>query len=53
MPVPAGEPGLSIVIPVRNGERWLARTLDAILADAGTGPVEVLVIDSVEQPMPD
>jgi GT2 family glycosyltransferase len=45
MPVPAGEPGLSIVIPVRNGERWLARTLDAILADAGTGPVEVLAID--------
>jgi mycofactocin glycosyltransferase len=37
--------GVSVVVPVRNGERWLADVLDAILAQRGRRPFEVIVID--------
>ena len=37
--------GVTVVIPVRNGERWLADVLDAILAQRGGRPFEVIVID--------
>ena len=35
--------GLSVVVPVKDGARWLGELLDALLAQ---GPDEVLVIDS-------
>ena len=37
--------GVSDVIPVRNGERWLAAVLDAILVQGGGRPFEVIVVD--------
>ena len=37
--------GVSVVVPVRNGERWLAAVLDAILAQRGRRPFEVIVVD--------
>ncbi len=45
MPSSVAERGVSVVIPVRNGERWLSRTIDAVLADARSHPIEVLVVD--------
>ena len=35
-------PGVSFVIPVFNGEKWLARSLDAILAQGADCPLEVI-----------
>jgi GT2 family glycosyltransferase len=43
--VSSTEPGVSVVIPVLNGEPWLARTVRAVLAQAGTRPFEVLLVD--------
>jgi hypothetical protein len=37
--------GVSVVVPVRNGERWLPGVLDAILAQRGRRPFEVIVVD--------
>ncbi len=37
--------GVSVVIPVRNGDRWLPAVLDAVLAQLGTRPFEVIVVD--------
>jgi hypothetical protein len=37
--------GVTVVVPVRNGERWLADVLDAILAQRGRRPFEVIVVD--------
>ena len=37
--------GVSVVVPTRNGERWLADVLDAILAQRGVRPLEVIVVD--------
>jgi glycosyltransferase involved in cell wall biosynthesis len=38
-------PGVSFVVPVRNGERWLDRVLGAIQAQDDGRPFEVLAID--------
>src|SRR5678816_1794665 len=38
-------PGVSFVIPIYNGETWLVRTLDAILAQADGRPQEVIAVD--------
>jgi cellulose synthase/poly-beta-1,6-N-acetylglucosamine synthase-like glycosyltransferase len=45
MPALPGEAAISVVVPVRNGERWLGRTLEAVLADAGSRSIEILVVD--------
>jgi GT2 family glycosyltransferase len=45
MPTSPPDRGVTIIVPVRNGERWLERTVGAILADAGARTVEVLVVD--------
>lgn len=37
--------GVSVVIPVRNGARWLPQVLAAIVADCQGRPFEVLVVD--------
>jgi len=37
--------GVSFVIPVRNGARWVRSTLEAIWADQGSRPFEVIVVD--------
>ena len=38
-------PGVSFVIPVRNGARWLERVLTAIRHQHWTEPVEIIAID--------
>ena len=37
--------GVSVVIPVRNGERWLTDAIDAIAGQRGDRPFEVIVVD--------
>jgi glycosyltransferase involved in cell wall biosynthesis len=37
--------GVSVVIPARNGARWLPQVLAAIVADCQGRPFEVLVVD--------
>lgn len=37
---------VTVVIPVLNGERYLAEVLDAVAAQQGVGAIETLVIDS-------
>jgi hypothetical protein len=37
--------GVTVVVPVRNGARWLADVLDAILAQRGRRPFELIVVD--------
>ena len=37
--------GVSFVVPVKNGARWLDMVLEAILAQADGRPMEVLVVD--------
>ena len=37
--------GVSVVVPVRNGARWLVEVLDAVLAQDPGGALEVLVVD--------
>jgi GT2 family glycosyltransferase len=37
--------GVSFVVPVRNGEAWLAAALTAILAQDDGRPLEVIVVD--------
>jgi len=39
-------PGVSVVIPVKNGARWLAEVLAAVAAQRSDAPVEVVVVDS-------
>jgi GT2 family glycosyltransferase len=43
-PVAAGEPGVSVVIPSREGRHLLERMLPAVEADLGAG--EVIVVDN-------
>jgi len=38
-------PQASVIVPVRNGERTLRRTLQAIFASRGVGELEVIVVD--------
>jgi GT2 family glycosyltransferase len=38
-------PGVSFVVPVYNGARFIAQVLDSILAQADGRPMEILVID--------
>jgi hypothetical protein len=38
-------PEVSVVIPVRDGGRWLREVLDAVLAAAGGRPFEVVLVD--------
>jgi cellulose synthase/poly-beta-1,6-N-acetylglucosamine synthase-like glycosyltransferase len=45
MPRVADTSGVTVVIPVHNGERWLAQVLDAVIADAGTRPLEIIAVD--------
>jgi glycosyltransferase involved in cell wall biosynthesis len=37
--------GVSVVIPVRNGARWLSDVIEAIVGECSGRPFEVLVID--------
>jgi glycosyltransferase involved in cell wall biosynthesis len=37
--------GVSVVVPVRNGAPWLARVLDALLAEDPGGRFEIIAID--------
>src|SRR5262245_83076 len=37
--------GVSFVVPVRNGERWLDATLRAILSQTDGRPTEVVAVD--------
>jgi glycosyl transferase family 2 len=37
--------GISVVIPVRNGERWLSDVLAAILEETHGLPAEIIVVD--------
>lgn len=39
-------PLISVVIPVKNGDAWLGRTIPAILGQRLPGGIEVIVIDS-------
>jgi len=39
------DPGVSIVVPVHNGEPWLARVVRALIAQAAGRRFEVLVVD--------
>jgi glycosyltransferase involved in cell wall biosynthesis len=41
--------GVSVVVPVRNGERWLGAVLDAILTQRGRRRFEVIVVDDGSQ----
>ena len=45
IPVISRRSGVSVVIPVHNGDRWLAQVLDAVLADADGRPVEIIAVD--------
>src|SRR5690348_15243880 len=37
--------GVSVVLPVRNGTRWLPRVLAAIEAAQWPGPLEIVAVD--------
>ena len=39
-------PVVSVIIPVRNGERTLARAIDSALGQTFTGGFEVIVVDN-------
>ena len=38
-------PGVSFIVPVHNGRRWVPRVIDAILAQRDGRPFEILVVD--------
>lgn len=38
-------PGVSFVVPVHNGRRWLPGVIDAIHAQPHDGPLEIIVVD--------
>jgi len=40
-----GRVGVSFVVPIRDGERWLRQTLDSILAQADGRPFEIIAVD--------
>lgn len=44
-PAAEGSPGVSFVIPVHNGARWLPAVIDAIAAQTYPGSREVIVVD--------
>lgn len=46
MSLPA-EPILSVIVPVRNEERFIGPCLESILADAPAGGIEVIVVDGM------
>ena len=41
----SGTTGVSFVVPVHNGARWIRETLEAIFAQADGRPMEVIVVD--------
>lgn len=43
--VPVPSPGVSVVMPVRNGAMWLREAIDAIHRDASDMPMELIVVD--------
>ncbi len=45
MPNSSRADGVSVVVPVCNGERWLPETLAAIVAECADRPHEILVVD--------
>ncbi|HEY3176043.1 MAG TPA: glycosyltransferase family 2 protein [Candidatus Polarisedimenticolia bacterium] len=47
MSAPRGAPALSVIVPVRNEERFIRPCIDSILADAPAGGVEVIVVDGM------
>ena len=44
--VSSSKPIISIIIPVKNGDTWLPKTLDAILNQTLIAKAEIIVIDS-------
>jgi GT2 family glycosyltransferase len=38
-------PGVSFVIPVKNGARWIKTVLEAVLAEADRHTIEVVIVD--------
>lgn len=38
-------PSISVIVPCYNAERWIEATLRSVLAQAWSGPLEVLVVD--------
>ena len=38
-------PGVSFVIPVHNGDTWLGRVLDGVIAQADGRPMEIIAVD--------
>jgi mycofactocin glycosyltransferase len=40
-----GTSGITVVIPVHNGERWLENVLNAVLAQAERRPLEIVAVD--------
>jgi len=41
----ASAPGITVVIPVHNGERWLEGVLNAVTAQADGRPLEIVAVD--------
>jgi len=39
-------PETSVVIPTKNGERWIGECLEAVHSQEGVGPLEVVLVDS-------
>ena len=44
-PAANGPAGVSVVIPVRDGERWLSVVLDSILAQGDGRPFEIIAVE--------
>ena len=44
--LPAAEPGISVVIPSRNGRRLLEAQLPGIVRDLAAFPAEILIVDN-------
>ena len=47
MTLSSPEPILSVIVPVRNEERFIRACLESILADAPVGGIEVIVVDGM------
>src|SRR6266403_826597 len=39
-------PETSVVVPTKNGERWIGECLEAVHSQEGVGQVEVVLVDS-------
>lgn len=44
-----GTPALSVVIPVHDGARTLARAIDSVLAQSARVPMEIIVVDDASR----